>query len=264
MQKIIFTDLDGTLLNHSDYRFDDAADALRRIGQHGYPLIIVSSKTAEEIKILQKKIGLCEPFICENGAAVVYPSAYTKLGAAGEETEHGYRRIVLGAAYDKLVAFLNPFKKPLGIRGFSDMDTEEVAELTGLGLESALFAKRRQYSEPFIIKNEALIEILLPEAERAGYSVTRGGRFFHLKKAGSDKGVAVKKVLDLFETHTGEKAISYALGDSDNDREMLEAVDVPLVVRKEDGSCMEGFSRCSKSPGSKGWNELVTEVVFGE
>ena len=184
MQKIIFTDLDGTLLNHSDYRFDDAADALRRIGQHGYPLIIVSSKTAEEIKILQKKIGLCEPFICENGAAIVIPSAYKKLGKTPEETEHGYTRIVLGSAYKDLVAFLTPFKKPLGIRGFSDMDTEEVAQLTGLGLESALLAKRRQYTEPFIIKNEAFMDILTPEAVRAGYSITRGGRFFHQRQRG--------------------------------------------------------------------------------
>lgn len=262
MQKIIFTDLDGTLLNHCDYRFDDAEEALTRIGQHGYPLIIVSSKTAEEIKILQKKLGICEPFICENGAAILYPNEYEKLGKAGGERENGYTKIVLGATYDELVSFLNTFKKPLGIRGFSDMDTEEIAELTGLGLEGALFAKRRQYTEPFIIKDETLIEILTPEAERAGYSITRGGRFYHLKKSGSDKGVAVRKVLELFGAYTGEKVTSYALGDSDNDREMLEVVDVPLVVRKEDGSCLKGFTHCSAHPGSKGWNELVTEVVF--
>lgn len=262
MQKIIFTDLDGTLLNHCDYRFDDATDALTQIGQNGYPLIIVSSKTAEEIKILQNKLGICEPFICENGAAIIYPSHYGKLGNPEGEIEHGYKKIVLGTLYDELVSFLNTFKKPLGIRGFSDMEAEEIAELTGLSLEGALFAKRREYTEPFVIKDETLIEILIPEAERAGYSITRGGRFFHLKKAGSDKGVAVRRVLELFEAHTGEKPVSYALGDSDNDREMLECVDVPLVVRKEDGSCLEGFSRCSKSPGSKGWNELVTGVVF--
>jgi mannosyl-3-phosphoglycerate phosphatase len=262
MQKIIFTDLDGTLLNHCDYRFDDAKEALTRIGQHGYPLIIVSSKTAEEIKKLQNKLGLCEPFICENGAAILYPSQYEKLGNPAGETEGGYKKIVLGATYDELVSFLNTFKKPLGIRGFSDMDAEEIAEFTGLGLEGALFAKRRQYTEPFIIKDETLIDILIPEAERAGYSITRGGRFFHLKKAGSDKGVAVRRVLELFESYTGERVTSYALGDSDNDREMLEIVDIPLVVRKEDGSCLEGFPRCSKSPGSKGWNELVMGVVF--
>lgn len=262
MQKIIFTDLDGTLLNHCDYRFDDASEALQRIGEQAYPLIIVSSKTAEEIRILQKKLNISEPFICENGAAILYPDTYKKLGDAGHATDHGYKEIVLGATYDDLVAFLNPFKKALGIRGFSDMDAEEVAEVTGLDLEGALFAKRRHYTEPFIIKDEALIDILLPDAEKAGYSITRGGRFFHLKKAGSDKGVAVRKVLELFEAYAGEPVTSYALGDSDNDREMLDTVDVPLVVRKEDGSCLKGFSRCSEHPGSKGWNELVMEVVF--
>lgn len=262
MQKIIFTDLDGTLLNHSDYRFEDALEALGKIRQEHIPLIIVSSKTAEEIKIIQKKLAIKEPFICENGAAIYYPSAYPAFANAEGKEDNGFKKLILGAAYDDLVSFLTPFKKTLGIRGFSDMPPEEIAELTGLGLEGALFAKRRLYTEPFIIKDEKLLDILIPEADAAGYSVTRGGRFFHLKKAGSDKGVAVRRVVDLFKQ---DKApiTTYALGDSENDREMLECVDIPLVVRKEDGCCMEGFDRCSKNPGARGWNELVMGAVFG-
>ena len=46
---MIFTDLDGTLLNHDDYRYDAALPALDAIRRLHIPLIPVSSKTMVEM-----------------------------------------------------------------------------------------------------------------------------------------------------------------------------------------------------------------------
>ena len=66
MKTLIFTDLDGTFLNHSDYSFEDSKEALEKISQKNIPLIFTTSKTKVEVELLQKKVGIKEPFIIEN------------------------------------------------------------------------------------------------------------------------------------------------------------------------------------------------------
>lgn len=264
MQTLIFTDLDGSLLNHGNYRFDGAKESLAAIRTEKIPLIIVSSKTAAEIGMIQKELGIHEPFICENGSAIHFPQDYDKLEILEEYgTREGYNKLVLGASYGELTAFLARYKTPLGIRGFFDMEVEEVARRTGLYHARAALAKARQYTEPFIIQDENNLPALEEAARCAGYSITRGGRFFHLKKAGTDKGIAVTRTTRIFQEASPGPWRTLGLGDSDNDIEMLRSVDIPLVVRKEDGSCLKGFAVCSDSPGSAGWNQLVMGVLHG-
>jgi len=65
---IIFTDLDGTLLDHDSYSFEEASFMLDFIKEHDIPLIIVTSKTRNEVIGIQKRLGISTPFIIENGA----------------------------------------------------------------------------------------------------------------------------------------------------------------------------------------------------
>src|SRR5690554_5601326 len=60
---IVFTDLDGTLLDHDSYSWRAAKPAMARLGANGIPLIFNSSKTAAEISELQSRMGLRGPFI---------------------------------------------------------------------------------------------------------------------------------------------------------------------------------------------------------
>ena len=46
---IIFSDLDGTLLDHDDYRWQAADPALARLRAANIPLVLNSSKTVPEI-----------------------------------------------------------------------------------------------------------------------------------------------------------------------------------------------------------------------
>ncbi len=47
---IVFTDLDGTLLNHDDYGYNDALPAIRRLRSMSVPIIFTSSKTLDELQ----------------------------------------------------------------------------------------------------------------------------------------------------------------------------------------------------------------------
>ena len=71
---VVFTDLDGTLLDHHSYSWRAALPAMERLAANGIPLVLNSSKTAAEMRELQRAMGLRAPFIAENGAAVVIPA----------------------------------------------------------------------------------------------------------------------------------------------------------------------------------------------
>ncbi|MCE8458362.1 HAD-IIB family hydrolase, partial [Rhodovulum sulfidophilum] len=55
---LIFTDLDGTLLDHETYSHAEAAPALTALRAAGVPVILASSKTAAEIAPLRAELGL--------------------------------------------------------------------------------------------------------------------------------------------------------------------------------------------------------------
>lgn len=68
---LIFTDLDGTLLDSHSYDWQPAAPWLNRLREAGVPVILCSSKTSAKMLYLQKNVGLQGlPLIAENGAVI--------------------------------------------------------------------------------------------------------------------------------------------------------------------------------------------------
>src|SRR5574337_76081 len=86
---LIFTDLDGTLLDHKTYSFDPAQEALNEVEQRGIPLILCTSKTRTEVERLRRALNNHHPFIVENGGAVFIPIDYFSF-------VHPYQREVDG------------------------------------------------------------------------------------------------------------------------------------------------------------------------
>ena len=70
---IVFTDLDGTLLDHNDYSFTAAQPCLDFIRENKIPLIFASSKTSFEIENLCSETNFFHPYIAENGALLCIP-----------------------------------------------------------------------------------------------------------------------------------------------------------------------------------------------
>ena len=73
---IIFTDLDGTLLDHKTYAATKARQALLCLKKNNIPLIICTSKTRPEIEFYRQKLRISHPFIAENGGAIFIPKGY--------------------------------------------------------------------------------------------------------------------------------------------------------------------------------------------
>lgn len=265
---IIFTDLDGTLLDSGTYSFESALPALDFIKGRNIPLIICSSKTRAEIEFYRRKLNNQHPFITENGGGIFIPENYfefdiSRIGFKPEKTRN-YLLIRLGAKYTDLrKSIIELRKKGLKIKGFGDMTFKEIAEITGLSIQEAKMAKKRDFDEPFIFYgDEKEKENLLNNIKKMNLNITMG-RFYHLM-GNSDKGKAVSILIKLYKKNFLDIS-TIALGDSPNDLPMLEKVDYPVVVRKTDGKYDPNIKiqNIIKADGigPKGWNRAVLKIL---
>src|SRR5919201_1916108 len=134
MPIVIFTDLDGTLLDPKTYAWEPAREALELIRARRIPLIFASSKTRAEIEPLRFTLQHGDPFIVENGGAVCLPKGYFPFPVEGATVRGPYQLIELGVPYVRVRSLLKECAQAVDavIRGFGDMSVDEVAERTGL------------------------------------------------------------------------------------------------------------------------------------
>ncbi|MEA2047405.1 MAG: HAD-IIB family hydrolase [Campylobacterota bacterium] len=247
---IIFTDLDGTLLDHATYSFEAALPMLDFIYTNNIPLVIVTSKTKDEVLRIQKLLTLNAPFIVENGAGIFIPS------------NEGYEMISLGFEYTYIRECFLKYKASIAMHGFYDMRDEEVAKYTNLRLENASDARKRTFTEPFILEDESNLDLLIKMANADQLDIVKGGRFYHLITRGQDKANAIRSLIAHYEKESGEHFHTIALGDSANDLSMLQSVDTAVLIPHPDGSYMQcdidGVIK-APFPGPKGWNSVLKE-----
>ena len=245
---VIFTDLDGTLLDRETYSWSDAAPALRYAERRGVPVIFTTSKTRAETVCWRVRIGNRHPFIFENGGGI---------GGAPDS-------INLGVPYGKLVEALDTASRAAGVRvrGFHDMAPEEIALRCGMSRETAELARQREFDEPFEILEPEAAPRLLDAIEAMGYRCTRGGRFHHIH-GDHNKAGAVRLLAGVF-ARLSRTLTTVGLGDAINDAEFLNAVDIPIVVRSKDSERLRrAVARASVTSlgGPAGWNQAILDLL---
>lgn len=266
---IIFSDLDGTLLDHETYQWEEAEAALALCRAHRVPVIPVSSKTRAEMEVIAGQLRLDGPFVSENGGGIFFPREQFPAPPSGTGFEPAgrYWKRSLGVPYPELVKALKDLEKILGwtIRGFSDMTVGEIVALTGLDHQEAQRAGRREFDEPFVLPEDGNLDLRLLEREirKKGLRLSTGGRFHHLHGK-NDKGEAVEWMIDWY-WKINPRVITVALGDSPNDFSMLERVRYPVLVRSSRpvpslAGRIPGL-RATRKTGPGGWNEAVLDIL---
>lgn len=246
---IVFTDLDGTLLDHNTYSPEPARPALERLAAAGIPLVLASSKTAAEIDALRRNLGCGgTPAIVENGAGL--------LEACPDAGPGDYPRLL--EAIDQV----SPYLRACFV-GFSELGPSGVARVTGLPPEEAARAARRQFSEPGLwhCGPEDLYEFLRALG-KLGVAGRRGGRFLTLSFGGSK----ADRMAEIAARYGNPPRL--ALGDAPNDREMIEAADHGVIVTNPHGAPLPrlpgeaiGQIRRTTAPGPEGWNTAVLDLL---
>lgn len=267
---VVFTDLDGCLLDASTYSFDAAIHALGLLRERRIPLVLASSKTRAEIEPIRDRLECQDPFIAENGGALFVPRGYFPFHPEGAVERDRYDVIAFGTPYPILRLVMTDLRRRFGdrVRGFGDLSDEEVVALTGLNSDQARRAKQREYDEPFVLEcDPALLDDVKLSAQAHGLSCTKGGRFHHLMGP-SDKGRACRYLIECYRRDYGDNAQplqTVALGDSQNDLPMFAAVERPILLQQPDGSYDPGVNLPhllrADGIGPVGWNHAILALL---
>jgi len=248
---VVFSDLDGTLLDHDTYAYDAAEPALAALKARNVPLVLATSKTAAEVADLHAALALGDtPAIVENGAGLFTPNAPMD----GANAAYAALRETLKTLPDHLRA---PY------RGFGDMSAEEVSDLTGLTLEAAVQARARCFSEPGLWGgDDATKQRFLDRLAQNDITGREGGRFLTLSHGRTKADAMAELTASLGATKT------IALGDAPNDMEMLQAADIGVIVRNDHGPGIpplpgETTGRILRTalPGPAGWSATLLDLL---
>jgi mannosyl-3-phosphoglycerate phosphatase len=253
---IVFSDLDGTLLDHHNYSYAPALPALDKLRQTNIPLILASSKTPSEIAPLRSELGFAHcAAIVENGAGVLAPFD---------------EAIAPSDLYKNLVESINelPTKFVDLFVGFSTMSVEQIVDETGLSADGARRAKDRHYSEPGLwYGNSVQLEEFLERLSERGIAARQGGRFLTLS-FGGNKAEKAAEIIKKTQAVSSKPIISMALGDAPNDIEMLQAADFGVIIANPAHAALpilagedNGQITRSTKPGPEGWSEAVLTFI---
>ena len=148
-QIIIFTDLDGSLLDKDTFKFDEIEDYLKDLISGGIKIIPNSSKTEAEFLDFNKQHNLNLPFISENG-----PSIHG-LNLIHKDLPN---KISLSRPADQIISIYNeiiPNNLKQKINFISKLKHEKQEKIFGLPSTKMMLATKRNYSLPIqFIGNE--------------------------------------------------------------------------------------------------------------
>ncbi|WOJ96539.1 HAD-IIB family hydrolase [Congregibacter brevis] len=264
---LVVTDLDGSLLDHDDYSYEPAKPVLQVLEEMRIPVVLASSKTRAEMLELRHELENEHPFIAENGAAIYIPERYFQRQPEGTELREGFWVRELAPSRAHWSSVLDQYRQemPGCFLDFATAGTAGIAEMTGLSLEKAALANKREYSEPVQWRgSDEQLELFLSGIKAAGARVLKGGRFYSVS-GDCDKGQALLWLRQEYALAAGASAVyDLAVGDGENDVPMLEvarhALQIPAHNRalpeleRDSGVIVgEGFGPEAWSVGVREW-----------
>jgi mannosyl-3-phosphoglycerate synthase len=74
---VVFTDIDGTLIDINTGEYGkNTSELICTLKENNIPVVLASAKTWVEQNKIREDLGLTDPFIVENGGAIVIPKGY--------------------------------------------------------------------------------------------------------------------------------------------------------------------------------------------
>ena len=268
---VVYTDLDGTLLDHYTYAFDEALETIKLLRARGIPIVPCTSKTRAETVSLMQDLELDGPMIIENGAAIWVPDAWGLIRPEGADDDVNAR------------AWSHCFGPPRGMirrqlailniewgnryQSLCELSDKQVMAITGLDAASAARAKDRHHCETLVwLGTPADRPVFAEQVEALDLRCVQGGRFVHVLGRGG-KGHAMSWLHHKIRAELPgfEMAVSIAAGDAENDVEMLEVADLALLVRSPvhdpPAPKRSGGMVISDNFGPAGWAEGIEALI---
>ena len=272
---LVFTDMDGSLLDHHTYSHASADATLELLKEQNVPVIANTSKTRAELEQLRLELNNSHPFIAENGAAVYLPKNPFHIQPENtvSDGEYWVKSFVKPRSYwQNLIDEIAPNYENDFIT-FAQAGIEGIVEYTNLPLEKAKLAADREFGEP--VKWLGSIEqkqSFFADLGAKGANILHGGRFSHVSGQ-CDKGKAMNWLKTQYEMQLNDsnELKTVALGDSQNDAAMLDAADFAVIIKSPENSAPVLLSEKEKTTnktllyssecGPEGWVQGINYVL---
>ena len=252
----IVSDVDGTLMDHS-YDLTPAKETIKTLQRLSIPVILCTSKTAAEVKVIRNELNMKDPYIVENGAAIY-----------GESLKKVNGKIILGKKYESLEEILNLISKEIDFNliPLNNLDDKEATNLTGLKGKSLTLMRDRHWSMPFLNPPSFLEKKIKIVCKRFNVDIFKGNRMSHLLSINSNKG----KAINALKNYTNNQNIKIiGLGDSPNDLPLLLNSDIRIVIPGIDGPNLNLLDQLkdleftlASEPNGYGWRNEINKLII--
>ena len=272
---LIFTALEGALVDPRTDSFSGAEEALSELDRRKIPLVLLTSRTREEIEPIRRKLGHNHPFVTENGGGIFFPDGYFSLKIPGAVRTARYLSVAQGRPYAEVCEALDDIAEEcaVGVAGFHHMSLREIADNTGLRPRAAELARAREFDEPFYFTSadDKAIARFVEAARTRGFDARRGQTFWHFSSK-CDPARAVRTLAQLFREATHIKLRLVGVGGRERDMSWLRAVDHAILLPDSHEAAepfehpgeIQGRTRAivmGDAPGSIGWNQAILNII---
>ncbi len=273
---LIFSALEGALIDPRTESFADAEEALSELDRRKIAYVLLTTRTREEIDPIRRKLGHNHPFVTENGGGIFFPDGYFSLKIPGSVRTARYLSVAQGKPYAEVCEALDDIAEEaaVGVAGFHHMSLREIADNTGLRPREAELARAREFDEPFYFTSadEKSIARFVKTAKERGFDARQGPAFWHLS-SGCDSARAVRSLAHLFREATHIKLRLVGIGGGEVDLPWLRAVDHAIVLPRPGGNPAEAADSpktnppgmktiiTGDAPGAAGWNREILNII---
>ncbi len=272
---LIFTALEGALIDPRTDSFAGAEEALYELDQRKIPLVLLTSRTREEIEPIRRKLSHNHPFVTEHGGGIFFPDGYFSLKIPNVVRTARYLSIAQGRPYAEVCEALDDIAEEcaVGVAGFHHMSLREIADNTGMRPRNAELARAREFDEPFYFTSadEQAIARFVEAARERGFDARRGETFWHFSSR-CDPARAVRTLAQLFREATHIKLSLVGIGAGNDDLAWLRTVNhaVLLPASRPKAELSEppptdpGRSStiaAGDAPGPAGWNQAILNII---
>ena len=258
----VVSDVDGTLMDHS-YDLTPAKETIKSLQELSIPVILCTSKTAAEVKVIRKQLNLTDPYIVENGAAIY-----------GESLKKVNGQIILGEKYEILEKILSCISNEINydLIPLNTISDQEATKLTGLKGHSLELMRDRHWSLPFLNPPDNIEEKINSCCKKYNVEIFRGNIMSHMLSIYSNKG---KAILALKKYSNKHNIRIIGLGDSPNDLPLLLNSDFKIVIPSPSGPNLNLLRELKNfeftlacEPNGYGWrneiNKLINKLVLSK
>lgn len=264
---LIFSDLDGTFLDHQNYSFGRNNQVVIKLKNKNHQLIFNSSKTYSEIKLILKKLRLLKmPFSCENGAILYFPKTIFKKLKYSKSQENYWKILLTDKNSDQWYRNLKKLKKKFDFKILKDLPKKDLIKLTNLQNINPMLD--REASQLIIWRDNITkykeFKKIIKYHENG--MLTQGGRFIQISSP-CNKRIATKEISHIYFNLFNDKYYKsiIALGDNQNDKAMLNFVSHSCVIKNRYSSNLRLNSYkknvyYSKKNAPSGWEESLKFV----